>query len=146
MLRLVSLFGLVVLLSLAWLLSSRREQVPWRTLIAGVVLQLFLAFALLSTAVRHRLFELINAIFTAIQSFVAEGTKFVFGVNAGNDPEGRTAELLSTFAFGVLPTIVFFGALLGVLYHLGVVQFIVRGMAWFMPTSSPHPRLASISA
>jgi concentrative nucleoside transporter, CNT family len=132
LLRLTSLLGLFTMLLLAWGLSSHRTRIPWRTVIGGLGLQLVLAVVLLATSPGQWLFAGSRAVFDQVQTFVRAGTTFVFGVNAGDDATGRTDELLSTFAFGVLPTIIFFGSLMAILYHLGIVQRIVAVMAWVM--------------
>lgn len=78
------------------------------------------------------LFSAVNSIFSSINAYVAEGSNFVF---AAYDPPGQktdTGLVLRTFAFGVLPTVIFFASLMAVLYHLGVMQRLVAGMAWVM--------------
>jgi CNT family concentrative nucleoside transporter len=78
------------------------------------------------------LFSAVNSIFSSINAYVAEGSNFVF---AAYDPPGQTTDtglVLRTFAFGVLPTVIFFASLMAVLYHLGVMQRLVAGMAWVM--------------
>lgn len=78
------------------------------------------------------LFSAVNSIFSSINSYVAEGSNFVF---EAFDPPGQktdTSLILRTFAFGVLPTVIFFASLMAVLYHLGIMQRLVAAMAWVM--------------
>ncbi len=122
-------FGLIVMVFLAWLLSSNRRLFPWRIVISGLILQLFLCQIVLGTEVGRMVFSGIGDFFTQLLSFVDAGCKFVFG--------DKYTEYY--FAFRVLPTIIFFSSLMSVLYHLGVMQLIVRAlgvaMQWSLKTS-----------
>ena len=93
------------------------------------------------------LFYAVNAVFASIQTYVDEGANFVF---KAFEVEGQSNDLtliLRTFAFGVLPTVIFFAALMAVLYHLGIMQLLVRAMAWAMEktmgTSGPESMAAA---
>ncbi len=80
-------------------------------------------------------FYAVESCFGAIQQSVDAGTEFLFLANPdGVDPANTThpRAILTTFAFGVLPTVIFFAALMSVLYYLGVMQWVIRGMAWVM--------------
>lgn len=80
-------------------------------------------------------FYAVESFFGAIQESVEAGTKFLFQVNPDpQDPENAThpRAILTTFAFGVLPTVIFFAALMSVLYYIGLMQWVIRGMAWVM--------------
>ncbi|WP_066097816.1 NupC/NupG family nucleoside CNT transporter [Xanthomonas massiliensis] len=118
------LFGLAVLLGITWLFSNNKRAVDWRLVGTGVSLQIaFAAFVLLVPGGRE-IFDWLSQGFVKILSFVAEGSNFIFGSLMDVPKNGYI------FAFQVLPTIIFFSALMGVLYHLGVMQAIVRLMAW----------------
>jgi CNT family concentrative nucleoside transporter len=121
---LFGLFGLSVLISIAWLFSNNRRSVDWRLVLTGVALQI--AFAALVLLVRggKDVFDALGHGFVRILGFVNAGSNFIFGGLMNVETYGFI------FAFQVLPTIIFFAALMGVLYHLGVMQFIVRIMAW----------------
>lgn len=119
------LFGLGVFIALAWLIGERRRVFPWRVVIGGLLLQFALAVLVLKTAAGKGFFEWIGAGFGAVMDSVAAGSGFLF--KAGDD-----TTLLQTFAFGVLPTIVFFSSLMSILYHLGVMQRVVGALAWVM--------------
>ena len=120
---LFGLFGLSVLIFIAWLFSNNRGAVDWRLIATGIALQVGFAALVLLVPGGRDVFDALGNGFVKILSFVGEGSKFIFG----NLMDVNTYGFI--FAFQVLPTIIFFAALMGVLYHLGVMQFIVRVMA-----------------
>ena len=120
--RLISLFGLLVMIALAFAMSADRRKVDRRLVAAGVGLQFLLALLVLKTVPGQVLFGYIGTFFTALLNYVDAGSSFVFGEAFGEH----------FFAFKVLPTIIFFSALMGVLYHLGLVQYAVAAFAWVM--------------
>lgn len=94
------------------------------------------------------LFAGVNSFFAAINDYVSEGSGFVFranGIEKGNPTDAEV--LVKTFAFGVLPTVIFFASLMSILYYLGIMQIIIRGMAWVMQktlgTSGPESLAAA---
>lgn len=113
--RHVSLLGIVVFLGLAWLMSSHKRRVNPRIVIGGLMLQFVFAAIILRTATGKWFFDLIDAAFNAALSCVSAGSTFVFG-------EGFAEHF---FAFKVLPTIIFFSALMSIFYYYGVIQWIV---------------------
>lgn len=141
-LRLTSFFGIFVLLFLTWLMSSAKWRFPWRIVLCGLLLQFVLAvvvFGSRSWTMQGQypegiLFAGIGYIFGQIQTWVGAGTSFLVGVR-WEDPapsENAGLILLTTFAVGVLSSIIFFSSLMSGLYYLGWVQPVVRGMAWVM--------------
>lgn len=118
----ISLLGLVVMIGLAWLMSSRKGNFPWRVVIGGVALQFLVAWIVLKTTPGEWLFQGINTVFTSLLDCVNAGSLFVFG--------DVFAEHF--FAFKVLPTIIFFSALMSVFYYYGIIQKIVGLFAWVM--------------
>lgn len=118
------LFGLAVLLGIAWLFSNNKRAVDWKLVGIGISLQIAFAALVLLVPGGKDVFDAIGQGFVRILSFVGEGSKFIFGDLMD------TTKFGFIFAFQVLPTIIFFAAFMGVLYHLGVMQWIVRGMAW----------------
>ena len=120
---LFGLFGLSVLIFIAWLFSNNRGAVDWRLVITGISLQIGFAALVLLVPGGKDVFDALGQGFVKILSFVGEGSRFIFGDLMD------TSKFGFIFAFQVLPTIIFFAALMGVLYHLGVMQFIVRIMA-----------------
>jgi CNT family concentrative nucleoside transporter len=120
------LFGLAVLVSIAILFSSKRGAVDWKLVASGIGLQLFFAIIVILVPGGREFFEGLSRIFVRIISFAMDGSAFIFG------PLADPSNLGFIFAFQVLPTIIFFASLMAVLYHLGVMQKIVQGMAWIM--------------
>ncbi len=123
---LFGLFGLAVLLAAAWLFSTARRAVDFRLVASGIALQIVFALIVLRTAWGAALFDGLSRFFVKIIDFTQVGSRFIFGDLA--DP----ARLGFVFATQVLPTIVFFASLMGVLYHLGIMQRVVQAMAWVM--------------
>ena len=119
-------FGLAVLISIAFGLSSNKKKVDWKLVISGIGLQLFFAILVILVPGGREFFEALSRIFVTVIGFAMEGSAFIFGSLA--DP----SNLGFIFAFQVLPTIIFFASLMAVLYHLGLMQKIVQAMAWVM--------------
>ena len=117
--RVIAAAGLCVMIGIAWLMSSHRRQFPWRIVICGLTLQLVLAGLIPGTQSGRALFQWLGDAFEHLMSFVDGGCQLVFGDNFRD----------FYFAFRILPTIIFFSSLMAVLYHLGVMQLIVRGLA-----------------
>jgi CNT family concentrative nucleoside transporter len=132
--RLISVLGLFVMVFLAWLMSSHKRKMNWRVIIGGLALQFGFALLILKTTPGQSFFAWLSDVFTNLISFVDKGSEFMFGVNSrpGDPPLPHFISILRTFAFGVLPTIVFFSALMSILYYIGVMQWIVAGVAWLM--------------
>ena len=118
------LFGLVVLIGLAWLFSNNRKSVDWRLVATGVGLQIAFAALVLLVPGGRDVFDALGHGFVKILGFVNAGSNFIFGSLMDTSKYGFI------FAFQVLPTIIFFASLMSVLYHLGVMQAVVRAMAW----------------
>ena len=125
--QLQGLIGVVVLLALAFALSTNRKRVNWRLVGAGVALQFVIAVLLLRVPGTADAFAFFATIVTKVISFADEGISFVFGnlANAGM-PWGFV------FAVKVLPIIIFFASLMAVLYHLGIMQRVVAVVAWLL--------------
>jgi concentrative nucleoside transporter, CNT family len=121
---LFGLFGLASLIAIAWLFSNNKRNVDWRLVATGLALQLVFAVFVLMTPWGAALFGGLSQLFVQLLGFTSQGAQFIFGDLA------RIESFGFVFAFQVLPTIIFFASLMAVLYHLGVMQAIVRGMAW----------------
>jgi len=142
--RLVSVLGLFTMIFIAWLLSVDRRMVPWRIILWGLALQLGFGIFILRTGAGEWIFSQINGIIVALLGFTVQGARFLFGnlvestvpvtaaSGAAAPATGLVAETGAFFAFNVLPTIIFFSSLMTVLYHLGIMQAIVRAVAWVM--------------
>jgi len=120
------IFGLAVLLAIAFVFSDQRRSVDWRITAVGLGLQLVFGVLVILVPGGRQFFEALSRIFVRIIGFSLDGAEFIFGSLA--DP----SNLGFIFAFQVLPTIIFFASLMGVLYHLGIMQKVVQGMAWVM--------------
>ena len=118
------LFGLSVLIGIAWLFSNNKKVVDWRLVVTGVALQIGFAALVLLVPGGKDVFDALGNGFVKVLSFVNAGSGFIFGSLMNVETYGFI------FAFQVLPTIIFFAALMSVLYHLGAMQWIVRVMAW----------------
>ncbi|MBK0055732.1 MULTISPECIES: nucleoside transporter C-terminal domain-containing protein [unclassified Stenotrophomonas] len=118
------LFGLAVLIGITWLFSNNKRAVDWKLVITGITLQIAFAALVILVPGGRDVFDALGKGFVKILSFVNEGSGFIFGSLMDTQNYGFI------FAFQVLPTIIFFSALMGVMYHLNVMQGIVRVMAW----------------
>ncbi len=145
--RLRGLLGVALLALIAWVLSSHRRQIPWRVVLWGLALQFLFALVILRTPAGAGVFDAANDVVLAAVGFTLEGARFLFGDlvwnnvpvgegavgNGGIQGEGRMVARTGAFvAFNVLPTIIFFASAMTVLYHLGVMQRLVGGIAWVM--------------
>jgi len=120
------LIGMAFLLGLGFLMSRNRKKIPWRLVLSGVLLQVVLALLILKVPVITGLFDGLAKGFTKLINFSHEGAIFLFG-----SPEGMPS-LLMNFAFWILPTIIFFSAISSLLYYFGILQWVVKKMAWAM--------------
>lgn len=119
--------GLGVLLGVCYLLSADRSKINWRTIGVGISLQFLLALAILKVPFVSLIFDYIAGFFTKVLDFTRAGSEFMFGSLVTNlDGFGYI------FTFQVLPTIIFFSALSSILYYIGFLQLIVKGMAYVM--------------
>jgi len=118
------LFGLAVLIGITWLFSNNKKAVDWKLVATGISLQIAFAALVLLVPGGRDVFDWLGQGFVKILSYVNEGSSFIFGSLMDVPKYGFI------FAFQVLPTIIFFSALMGVLYHVGVMQAVVKVMAW----------------
>lgn len=133
--RAISLIGLLVMPLCAWAMSSHKRRVSMRIVVGGLLLQFVFAFLILKTTGGEVLFKTLGNFFQSILGFVDEGTAFLFDIHPRlDDTEELPAQytLWRSFAFGILPLIIFFSSLMSVLYHVGLMQLIVKGLAWLM--------------
>jgi CNT family concentrative nucleoside transporter len=134
--RFISVVGMVAMVFLAWLISYDRRSFPWRVVLWGTGLQLVFAFLILWTDAGKIAFQWTGDKVTAFLGFTKHGTEFLFGNLV--KPEYQNTFGFQ-FAFGILPTIIYFSAVMSILYHLGIMQKIVEiiavGMAKTMGTS-----------
>ncbi|MCB9091903.1 MAG: NupC/NupG family nucleoside CNT transporter [Halobacteriovoraceae bacterium] len=124
--RLISFIGLLFFVGVAYLLSTDRKKVVWRTVISGVILQFVFAILILKTSFGLAAFDKAKDFFNAILGFTDQGSKFLFGSLHSMENFGMI------FAIMVLPTIIFMSSLMSILYHMGIMQKIVEWMALLM--------------
>ncbi|HJN76770.1 MAG TPA: nucleoside transporter C-terminal domain-containing protein [Myxococcota bacterium] len=151
----LSLLGIVVMIAIAWALSEARRDVKWRPVAWGVALQLLFGFIVLMPALQDFFFVVVDNGVHKLLSFSEAGAEFVFQsiephqiLQDGQEVtfRGRISPPVKTFAFWILPTIVFFSALMSVLYHLGIMQPLVKGIAWLMQRTMGTSGAESLAA
>lgn len=131
--KFIGILGIVVFLLIAYLLSSDRKKIDWKLVGIGLSLQGIFALLVLKVPLGQKFFAFLSKIIDKLLAFTVEGSSFVFGNLMDTNSFGFI------FAFNVLPTIIFFSALMGILYHLGIMQFIIsiisKGLAKLLGTS-----------
>jgi CNT family concentrative nucleoside transporter len=139
--RFTGVLGILAVLAAAWLFSTDRRHIRWRTIVWGLGLQITFAFLVLRFDYGQRLMTWAGGVVTNMLSATFAGTQVLFG-QLGLPNSGALGTLFAInklganqgaiFAFQVLPTIIFISAFFAVLYHIGVMQIIIRAMAWVM--------------
>ncbi len=126
MVLLRGVFGMAVLVLIAWLFSANRKAISWKVVGTGLLIQLLLAVSILHVPFVRGFFEIIGRLFVLILDFTKSGSSFLFRDLMDINSFGFI------FALQILPTIIFFSALTSVLFYLGIIQKIVYGLAWLM--------------
>jgi CNT family concentrative nucleoside transporter len=124
--RFTGLLGLIVFLGIAYALSTNRRAIRWRTVAWGLGLQIVFAFLVIKWPYGQRILHAASGAVTSMLGHSADGSSMVFG------PLGTPGNPLAVFAFAVLPTIIFVSAFFAILYHIGLMQQIIRVVAWIM--------------
>ncbi|MGI4831246.1 MAG: NupC/NupG family nucleoside CNT transporter [Janthinobacterium lividum] len=124
--RFTGLLGLCILLGVAYALSTNRRAIRWRTVLWGLSLQILFAVLVLKWTYGQTILHVGAGGVTSLLSHSVDGSTLVFG------KLGDPSSPLQVFAFAVLPTIIFVSALFAMLYHLGIMQIIIRAVAWIM--------------
>lgn len=135
------LLGLIVLLGLSYLMSSKRKSINWKQILMGLVIQFIFALAILKVPAIRVGFDWLSAKFVLLLSFTDVGARFLFG-----ELINETSSLGYIFAFKVLPTVIFFSALTSLLFYYGVMQKIVFAFAWIMKHTLRLSGAESLSA
>ena len=149
-----ALIGIAFFLGLAYLFSSRRDKIDWRLVLSGLILQIALGFLLIGgaqydgklvwvkklLAIVPGIFDWVSQRFVVILGYTEEGSRFIFGNLLNSDSMGFI------FAINVLPTVIFFSTLTAGLYYLGILQIIVKGIAWVMSKTMRLSGAESLSA
>lgn len=143
MTRLTPILCILVLIGICLAFSKDRQAAlrRWSLIAWAIGLQLVFAMIILRTDLGRGFFALMNAAFVAVINSTQGGAGFVFGPNLTDPSKG-----LGFFAFFVLPTIIFFSALTAMLYHLHILQFIVKGIAWVMTKTLKTSGAETLSA
>ena len=118
--------GMITLLLIGYIFSANRKSINWKTVGAGLSAQIVLAIGVMKVPAIRIVFEYVGQIFISILDFTKAGSTFLFGGLMNVETTGFV------FVFQILPTIIFFSALTSLLFYLGVIQVIVRGMAWIL--------------
>jgi len=137
--RFTGVLGILAVLLAAYIFSTDRKRIRWRTIAWGLGLQVCFAFLVLRFDYGQQLMSWAGGVVTQMLSYTFAGTKMVFG-QLGLPNAGLFGSMLpagaanqgSIFAFQVLPTIIFISAFFALLYHIGVMQVLIRAMAWLM--------------
>lgn len=124
--RLISAFGLLCMIGIAYGLSAGRNTVKWRPVLTGTLLQILLGVIVLKTTAGRMFFGAAKDFVNQVTGYTQQGSAFLFG------PLATDAGLGYIFAIQVLPTIIFVGSVTAILYHLGIMQKVVQGFAWVM--------------
>ncbi|PTM11173.1 MAG: Na+ dependent nucleoside transporter [Bacteroidetes bacterium] len=121
------ILGMISLIFIAFLFSSKKKAIDWKTVIIGLTFQLIIAIGVLKVDFIKSGFEAVGKIFVSVLDFTRAGSQFLFeGLVVDMDTFGFI------FAFQVLPTILFFSALTSVLFYLGVIQKVVKAFGWLL--------------
>ena len=124
----MGILGVIVLLGIAFAMSNNRSAISWKLVIWGLSLQFIFAIIILKSPIGIPFFSTIDIFIKNLLSFSDAGSDFLFKSINNNIVEGP----LMNFAFRILPTLIFFSSLITVLYHLGVMQFLVKNTARIM--------------
>src|SRR5438105_156086 len=132
-----ALAGIIGLIALAWLLSENRRAVPWRTIAAGLGLQVLLAIICIRFPVIKNAFSKINDALLVLERATQAGTSLVFGYLGGGPTPFAISDAASNFvlAFRALPIVLLMSALSALLFYWGVLPALVRGISWLLERS-----------
>jgi len=131
--NLVSFAGMFVLLGFAWLLSNNRKNMNFRVIGWGIGLQLLIAVFIFVVPGGAEVFRFVNDVVVNVLDSASAGAKFVFGPLAlapGQTNDAGEKSLGFILAFQAFPTIIFFSALIAILYYFGIMSLVIRGFAY----------------
>ncbi|MCA9565570.1 MAG: hypothetical protein KC561_18860, partial [Myxococcales bacterium] len=141
--RVLSFIGLLVLIGIAWVTSTERKSVKWRPVLWGVGLQLIIGVVLFQVGgVKEAIFDFTGKAVTRLIGFSEAGTSFLLSAFSTGEVGASNYNL----AFWVLPTVIFFSALMTLLYHYGIMQRIVSVVSWVMERTLRTSGAESLSA
>ncbi len=124
-----AIFGLICLIGFAFLFSNNKKSIDWRLVVTGIILQIVFGILITQVTFVKNGFNWVSGQFVTLLGFAGDGAKFLFGGLINEDSIGFV------FALQVLPTVIFFSTVTTGLYYLGVLQVIVKGIAWVMARS-----------
>ncbi|MFY0601790.1 MAG: NupC/NupG family nucleoside CNT transporter [Cyclobacteriaceae bacterium] len=134
------LIGLFFLLGIAFLFSQNRKKIDWRLVGTGILLQIVFGYLISDIRIVKNAFSWVSSKFVVLLGFSGDGAQFLFGGLVNSESLGFI------FALQVLPTVIFFSTLTAGLYYLGVLQYIVKGIAWVMAKSMKLSGAEALSA
>ncbi len=132
MARFTGVLGLLTMLLLAWIFSTDRRAIRWRTVVWGLGLQILFAFCVVEWTFGQRMMHVAGDAVNKLLAYAFAGSTFVFGDLGAHTSKIGAAFGTSFFAFQVLPTIIFISAFFAVLYYLGIMQLVIRAFAKLM--------------
>ena len=135
-----ALLGLLFLISIALLFTTNRRAIDFRLVLTGIILQVIFGLLITQVSAVKLVFNWVSKQFVVLLDFSGEGAAFLFGDLMNTESMGFI------FALQVLPTIIFFSTLSAGLYYLGVLQWIVKGIAWIMSRTMRLSGAESLSA
>jgi len=135
-----AIFGVLILLGIAWVFSKNKKAISWKLVGIGLSLQVLFGILVLKVSWARAAFNYISEKFVIILGYSSKGADFLFGSLANADGMGFI------FVFQVLPTVIFFSTLTAGLYYLGVLQYLVKGIAWVMMRTMGLSGAESLSA
>ena len=140
----MGILGIIALLGIAYLLSNNRKKIDYMLVLWGLGLQLLFGVFILVTPFGKPIFSWFDKLIKKLLSFSNDGSEFLFS----SFVDGQMHPAVINFAFSVLPTVIFFSALMAVLYHIGVMQKIIKIVALIMQKTmkTSGPETTSISA
>lgn len=139
----IGILGIIFILFLCWLLSENKRAFPWKMVLIGLSLQVLIALFIMKVPFGISLMASLGSAISGFLSLASNGAQMLFG-NIANPSYTNTFGF--QFAFTVLPVIIFFSSIMSVLYHIGFMQYIVRGMSWFMSKTLKTTGIESLSA
>ena len=142
--RFIGILGVIAILGIAYLMSNNKKNIDLRLVVWGLALQLLFGIFILVTPFGKPIFSWFDKLIKKLLSFSNDGSEFLFA----SFIDGKMHPAVINFAFSVLPTVIFFSALMAVLYHVGLMQKVIRIMALVMQKTmkSSGPETTSISA
>ncbi len=119
----MALFGLFIFVLIAYGLSLDRKRVPWKTVVASLLLQFFTALFMLKTPLGYKLFKVLNDIFIEFLSYSDRGAEFLFGTLV------KDTKIGAIVAFKVLPVIIFVSSFMAILSYLRIIEYTIKVLA-----------------